>query len=95
MGLSFTVKEAVQGFPTSTSSMGIHSFVDLGHSVEQAPSCSWQELRVARPAPFTEHLWHLRRGDRSGVQCSYHDVVRPLVVDPRLVIGEDSIIEVS
>jgi hypothetical protein len=89
------VEESVQGFSTSTGSVGIHSFVDLGHCVEQAPGGSWMELRVARSSPFTEHLWHLRRGDRSGVKGSYHDVVRTLIVDVRLVVSEDSIIEVS
>jgi hypothetical protein len=46
-------------------------------------------------APFMENFGHLGRGDRSGIQGSYHDVVRTLIVDPRLVVSEDSIVEVS
>ena len=45
-------------------------------------------------APFMENFGHLGRGDRSGIQGSYHDVVRTLIVDVRLVVSEDSIIEV-
>ena len=95
VGLSLSVEEAVKGFSTSTSRVRIHSFVNLGDSVEQAPCSSGKELRMAGSSPFTEHLWHLRRGDRTSVQSSYHDVVRTLVVDLRLVVSEDSIIEVS
>jgi hypothetical protein len=89
VGLSFSVEETVQGFSTSTSRVWIHSLVDLGHSVEQAPGSSWQELRMARSSPFAEHLWHLRRGNCSRIEGSYHDVVSSLVVDPRLVVDPD------
>jgi hypothetical protein len=37
----------------------------------------------------------LGRGNRSSIQGADHDVVRTLIVDPRLVVSEDSIIEVS
>ena len=95
MGSSFSVEEPVQGFSTLTGCVGIHPLVDLGHGVEQAPCCSWQELSVTRSSPFTEHLWHLGRGDRTRIEGSYHDVVSSMIVDPRLVVSEDSIIEVS
>ena len=95
MGSSFSVEEPVQGFPTATSCVWIHSLVDLGHSVEQAPRCSWQELNVTRSSPFTEHFRHLGRCDCARIEGSYHDVVGSLVVDVRLVVSEDSIIEVS
>jgi hypothetical protein len=95
MGSSFSVEEPVQGFSTATGSVGIHSFVDLSHGVEQAPGCSWMELRVARLTPFMKHFGHLRRGNCACIQCSYHDVVSSLIVDVRLVVSEDSIIEVS
>ena len=93
MGSSFSVEEPVQGFSTSTSRVGIHSFVDLSHGVEQAPGCSWMELRVTRSSPFTEHFWHLGRGDRTRIEGSYHDVVRSLVVDRRFIVTPDSVVK--
>ncbi|MEI7775089.1 MAG: hypothetical protein WCK17_09965, partial [Verrucomicrobiota bacterium] len=65
--LSLSVEEAVQGFSPPAGCVWIHSLMNLGHSIEQAPGCSWMELRMARSSPFTEHLWHLRRGDRTRV----------------------------
>ncbi len=40
------VEEPVQGFSTFAGSVGIHSFVDLGHRIEQAPRCPRQKLTV-------------------------------------------------
>ena len=84
--LSFTVEEPVQRFSTSAGGVWIHSLMNLGHSVEQAPGCSWQELTVARFTPFVENIRHLGRGDRSRIQGPYHDVVGSLIVDVRLVV---------
>ena len=50
---------------------------------------------MARSSPFMEYFGYLGRGDCSSIQCSYDDVMRTLIVDLRLVVGEDSIIEVS
>jgi hypothetical protein len=94
MLLSFTVKEPVQGFSTSTSGMGIHSLVNLGYCIEQAPRCSGQKLRVTRLTPFTKNFWNLGRSNRSSIQSFDHNVVRSLIVDPCFTVREDTLVEV-
>ena len=94
MSLSFTVKEPVQRFSSSAGCVWIHSFVDLGHRIEQAPRCSGQELTVTGLTPFTENVWNLGRGDRSSIQSSDHNVVRLLIVDPCFIVREDTLVKI-
>ncbi len=48
---------------------------------------------MTRFAPLVQHLRHLRRGNRSCVQGSDHDVVGTLIVDPCLVVAEDPLVD--
>jgi len=91
VGLS--VEEPVQGFSTLAGSVGIHSFVDLGHCIEQAPCCPRQKLTVTGFTPFVENVRNLGRGDRSSIQGSYHNVVRLLIVDRRFIVTPDSVVK--
>ena len=51
MGLSFTVKEPVQGLSSLAGGMRIHPLVNLSHSIEQAPRRPWLELTVLGFSP--------------------------------------------
>ena len=94
MGLSFTVKEPVQRLSTLAGCMRIQPFVNLCNSVEQAPSCPWQELTVTGLTPFTKHVWNLGRGNRSSIQSSDHNVVRSLIVDLCFIVREDPLVKI-
>jgi hypothetical protein len=74
--------------------MWIHSFVDLGYCIEQAPRCSGQKLRVTGLTPFTKHVWNLGRGNRSSIQSSDHNVVRSLIIDPCFIVREDPLVKI-
>ena len=87
------VKEPVQGLSALAGGVWIHPLVNLSHGVEQAPSGTWQKLRVTRFTPFVENIRNLGRGDRTRIQGSDDDVVSTLIVYPCFIVSEDSIIE--
>ena len=94
MGLSFTVKKPVQRFSSPAGCVWIQLLVDLGHRIEQAPGCPWQELTVTGFTPLTKHVWNLRRGDRTSIQGSDHNVVRSLIIDPCFIVREDPLVKI-
>gem|GEM_PF-4079633 len=85
-----SVEETVECLSSPADRVGIHPLVHLGHRVEQAPGCSGLELTVTGFTPLMQHLGNLSRGDSPRIQCSYHDVVCPLVAEPRLAIAQAS-----
>ncbi len=87
------VEEPVQGLSALAGSVGIHSFVDLCHGVEQAPSGTWQKLRVTRFTPFVENIRNLGRGDRTGIQGFDDDVVSTLIVYTCFIVAKNPLVK--
>ena len=74
--------------------MRIQALVNLRDCIEQAPRCSGQKLTVTGLTPFTKHVWNLGRGDRTSIQSSDHNVVRSLIIDPCLIVREDTLVKI-